>query len=179
MNKSNIGLFDCCVPYVTWCDCGCLNKHIYFKTEIMFNNFMISVKFVFLFLQFGFINYFFFLFYLQIFACVMYVFWIKIIVKLYYSYFSQFRNSGGTLMGVCTWYDTVALVFPLPNPNDPHQHEACCPLCKHIRSTSIPIRYRAWISASLTIFEYNIFFLFLDVKLFLVFKFNSKLLWNI
>lgn len=25
---------------------------------------------------------------------------------------------------------TVALVLPLPNPNDPRQHEACCPLCK-------------------------------------------------
>lgn len=24
----------------------------------------------------------------------------------------------------------VALVLPLPNPNDPRQHEACCPLCK-------------------------------------------------
>lgn len=26
--------------------------------------------------------------------------------------------------------DAVALVLPLPNPNDPTQHEACCPLCK-------------------------------------------------
>lgn len=26
--------------------------------------------------------------------------------------------------------DPVALVLPLPNPNDPRQHEACCPLCK-------------------------------------------------
>lgn len=24
----------------------------------------------------------------------------------------------------------VALVLPLPNPSDPRQHEACCPLCK-------------------------------------------------
>lgn len=24
----------------------------------------------------------------------------------------------------------VAIVLPLPNPNDPKQHEACCPLCK-------------------------------------------------
>lgn len=26
----------------------------------------------------------------------------------------------------------VALVFPLPNPGDPRQHEACCPLCKPV-----------------------------------------------
>lgn len=24
----------------------------------------------------------------------------------------------------------VAIVLPLPNPCDPRQHEACCPLCK-------------------------------------------------
>lgn len=24
----------------------------------------------------------------------------------------------------------VTIVLPLPNPDDPRQHEACCPLCK-------------------------------------------------
>lgn len=27
---------------------------------------------------------------------------------------------------------TVAIVLPLPNPDDPKAHEACCPLCKTI-----------------------------------------------
>lgn len=25
----------------------------------------------------------------------------------------------------------VTIVLPLPNPDDPKQHEACCPLCKN------------------------------------------------
>lgn len=28
------------------------------------------------------------------------------------------------------FYCTVTIVLPLPNPDDPKQHEACCPLCK-------------------------------------------------
>lgn len=32
-------------------------------------------------------------------------------------------------------YSVVTIVLPLPNPDDPKQHEACCPLCKTQQTT--------------------------------------------
>lgn len=41
---------------------------------------------------------------------------------------------------------TVALVYPLPNPNDPRQHEACCPLCK---PTDLIFNFKFWMRPSI------------------------------